>query len=721
MVDFFIKLFKAFNSSQTPWQMSLAISLGMAMGLTPFSGWQSILIIFFVLIINVHIGLFLVSSAFFAGLAYMFDPLFESLGHQILTAAALESFFTSAYNTSIVRLTYFNNTLVMGSSVVAFLLLAPMYFVLNAVVYIYRDKIAAKLQQYTIFKTLGISISDKKDRFLRIWGFGVFAVLAGVVSAFVLLFLDPLTKLSLEKSLSLVSNKDVAIDDVEVSLKEGSLKIKGLDIYKDGISSLQAELIAADLDFNQVLLNRYHIEDVKIQGLKFDQKSDAQAKTASEQKNDTKEKSSKNEKISFDIDTSSLPEPQTLLSRMNLSSDKNYNKAIGEYEAIESKYKDALDKDFSKEEISSLKSDAKEIKEKLNKIKKIKSFKPEHLSLINSTLDDVKKLRKDIKQKSKKIKALKKEFKKDKELISNLSKDILQGAKKDYDNLSENYRFNKQGGMNVVGVLFGNDIKSYLDTALTYYELAKPYLKSEEEPPAPPRGEGRWIRYKEFGSSVDLLVKNVDIEGTYETNTFKANMKNISSNQELLGRAFTLNLNSNGKLSREINLGLTKLKSSDFKIDAKAKSMDYVSFLADAKLHYTNAVFSSKELKSLKEFNVYANMSKEITSPDIKVKSDLDEKLKGIFEQVIKEKLTKYKKELKELIDKNTKERLAKLGVKNKDIEKVSKLLDSSLDEYTDIDAQLGKDEKSLKSKAKGGLEDKAKDKVNDLLKSLKF
>lgn len=35
MFDLLKKLFKAFNSAQTPWQMSLALSLGMAMGLTP--------------------------------------------------------------------------------------------------------------------------------------------------------------------------------------------------------------------------------------------------------------------------------------------------------------------------------------------------------------------------------------------------------------------------------------------------------------------------------------------------------------------------------------------------------------------------------------------------------------------------------------------------------------------------------------------------------------
>ncbi|HEY9202925.1 MAG TPA: hypothetical protein VIM82_01220, partial [Sulfurimonas sp.] len=60
-MNFIIKLFKALNSGQTPWQVTLAIVLGMIMGLTPLSGVQTALILFLALLINIHFGLFLVS------------------------------------------------------------------------------------------------------------------------------------------------------------------------------------------------------------------------------------------------------------------------------------------------------------------------------------------------------------------------------------------------------------------------------------------------------------------------------------------------------------------------------------------------------------------------------------------------------------------------------------------------------------------------------------
>ncbi|MFA7611276.1 MAG: TIGR03546 family protein, partial [Sulfurimonas sp.] len=118
-MNFIIKLFKALNSGQTPWQITAAIVMGMIMGLTPISGVQTVLLLFITLIINIHFGLFLVSSAFFAAIGYIFDPLFESFGYMILTAEALQGVFTSMYNSGIMRLTYFNNTIVLGSFIVA--------------------------------------------------------------------------------------------------------------------------------------------------------------------------------------------------------------------------------------------------------------------------------------------------------------------------------------------------------------------------------------------------------------------------------------------------------------------------------------------------------------------------------------------------------------------------------------------------------------------------
>ncbi|QFR49100.1 TIGR03545 family protein [Sulfurimonas lithotrophica] len=715
MLDFFIKLFKTFNSSQTPWQMSLSISLGMAMGLTPFIGWQSIVIVLFVLVINIHIGLFIVSSAFFAGIAYLLDPTFESLGYNILTNPNLQDLFTTAYNSSLMRMTYFNNTLVTGSSVVAFALLIPMYFVLNSLVYIYRDKIAGVLQKYTIFKFLGIEVSGKKDRFLRIWGFGVFAILGTLIGVFILVFLDPLAKIALEKSISKATDKNVQIDNVNLSLKEGALKIDNLNIFENGVSSFRSKNIGVDIDFNQLLFNRYHVNNLSVKGMEFKQSTDAKV----QQKEIKKQKESSSP--SLDFGSIDLPKPETLIANMGLSSTTNYENAEKEFNSIEKKYKDIVDKYFSKDELKSIKADVEKIKSNLKKIQKIKKLKPEHYDLISNALEDIEKLRKTIKQKRKVLKTLKNDFEKDKNILRKFSDELINGAKNDYENLSKNYRFDEQGGINVVGALFGNNIKGYLKTFLDYYEVAKPYLSSKEEPPAPPRGEGRWIKYKELNSLADIYVKNIDIDGIYETHKFLANIKNISSNQKLINKPVSLNIKSDGKLSKNIDFKIVKLQKADYNLNLNAKTLDYITIDADAKINYAKTQFSSKNLKNLKEFYIDIILSKEIYSPNIKVKSDLDKKLKDIFQKAIEEQVLKYKNRLKELIDSKMQEKLKKLGLKNSEIVKLGALLNGSLDDFSNTEQLLNSYEKELKSQAKNRLKEKATEKVGDLLKSFKF
>jgi len=65
-MQFLLKLFKALNSAQTPWQVTFAITIGMVAGLTPLSGIQTVVIFFLAFLLNIHLGLFFASSAFFA-------------------------------------------------------------------------------------------------------------------------------------------------------------------------------------------------------------------------------------------------------------------------------------------------------------------------------------------------------------------------------------------------------------------------------------------------------------------------------------------------------------------------------------------------------------------------------------------------------------------------------------------------------------------------------
>ena len=173
-MQFLLKLFKALNSAQTPWQVTFAITIGMVAGLTPLSGIQTVVIFFLAFLLNIHLGLFFASSAFFAGIGYLFDPMFERIGYVLLTSEGLNGLWTALYNNGLMRLTYFNNTLTLGSTFVALVAAAPLYFLLGWGISHYREALGSVLSKFPKLGLFGILQASHKKIHCYVGGVQVF-------------------------------------------------------------------------------------------------------------------------------------------------------------------------------------------------------------------------------------------------------------------------------------------------------------------------------------------------------------------------------------------------------------------------------------------------------------------------------------------------------------------------------------------------------------------
>ena len=275
-MQFLLKIFKALNSAQTPWQVTFAITLGMVAGLTPLSGIQTVVIFFLAFLLNIHLGLFFSSSAFFAGIGYLFDPMFERIGFALLTNEGLNGLWTAWYNNGLIRLSYFNNTLVLGSTVVALLAAAPLYFILGWSISHYREALGSVLSKFPKLGLFGIlQARGKKDPLLRWWGTAVFAGVAAVLIAFAILLADPLAKWALEGGISTLLQRDVRIGSVDIRFTDGAVDINRLEVAgsKEGFDAVSMEHIGFDIDLNALLFNRTHIEKAAINGMGFNTKA----------------------------------------------------------------------------------------------------------------------------------------------------------------------------------------------------------------------------------------------------------------------------------------------------------------------------------------------------------------------------------------------------------------------------------------------------------------
>lgn len=154
MLKMIANLLKILNSEADPFQISVALGLSMATGFLPLFTPLNLVVLFLVLVLRVNISSYLLGSAFFAGVAWLLDPLFHRIGLFVLTAGPLEGLWTALYNTALGRLQRFNNSVVMGSFIFSLLFFAPLVLLMNAMIRRYREHLLIWVKKSRIMQVI---------------------------------------------------------------------------------------------------------------------------------------------------------------------------------------------------------------------------------------------------------------------------------------------------------------------------------------------------------------------------------------------------------------------------------------------------------------------------------------------------------------------------------------------------------------------------------------
>lgn len=157
MIAMLAKLLKALNSDSAPGQVALAFALAVITGLTPLFSLHNILILLIACILRINFGAFILGTLFFSGLAYLIDPAAVSIGESILTNTSYQAFWTDLYQSDFWRATRFNNTLVLGSLVVALITFIPVLLLSRWLILAYRHKLMVWVDKLKITKLLKAS------------------------------------------------------------------------------------------------------------------------------------------------------------------------------------------------------------------------------------------------------------------------------------------------------------------------------------------------------------------------------------------------------------------------------------------------------------------------------------------------------------------------------------------------------------------------------------
>jgi uncharacterized protein (TIGR03546 family) len=157
MLTLLAKLFHALNSDSSIRQIALAIALGFIVGLSPILTLHNIVLLFFVLIIRVHLGSFILSVGFFSGLSYLLSPIIVQVGESILSQPVLTDFFTALYQFTLFKLAHWHHTYILGAFVLGTVLCVPIYFVSKVIIEKYRVHIMKFFEKFRIVKALKAS------------------------------------------------------------------------------------------------------------------------------------------------------------------------------------------------------------------------------------------------------------------------------------------------------------------------------------------------------------------------------------------------------------------------------------------------------------------------------------------------------------------------------------------------------------------------------------
>jgi len=685
MLRFIRKLFKALNSSGKSWQLSGAIVLAMFAGFLPSNTLILLDILFIALILNVNFGLFILFCVIFSGVGYLFDPMFESIGYSVLTNDGLNGLFTSMYNSALFRWSGFNYTLVTGSVVVSAILALPMLLVLNRLVTAYREQIGVKLNEWKLTRWMNLFNEEVKSiSFFRWWGLGVFGGLATVLVIILLFIFDPLARIAIEKGLSHSLQTKVSVKDFSSSFSDLNVKISGIEIAdKDRLTHNLAQVgdIEFDLGFSALMEKKAMIEILNVNALAFNEKREIAAEAYDSSYIPKPEAS-----VTADADKKSasavsspfsLPNVDDILAKEELKSVTEAQKLKADIQSTKDKWTKISSELKSSNEVDEIKADAASLQN---------SLKNADMSKILSAKKDIESLKSKIQNLKNRYSSMKKEFSADQERLKKQIYALKNLPSQDIKRLKKKYSLSATGGANLIGTLVSDEIDGYIKKAAKYYEMLRPYLddssKKELKELAPPRGEGRWIKYANHSKTPELVIKNSNINVKLKDDVLDVKLKDLSSNQKLYGKPMSLHADAKGKQYRQIVADILDDRRSDkantsfdikalgFKtaaLDMKTLSMNDIltnaSFKGDikdmdieakstinvkrVKLQMPSQKLINDLLSGISTFNIDISLNGDIKKPTVKVKTDLDKQLSSGMKSMVSNASKGFEKKLK--------------------------------------------------------------------------
>jgi uncharacterized protein (TIGR03545 family) len=542
-------------------------------------------------------------------------------------------------------------------------------------------------------------------KWIRWWGLIAFAVIAALLTVFWLFFVDGIVRRVVERTGTAIAGAEVDVDRARLALTPFGLSLNGIQVTdpkNPSTNAIEISRIGFSLDALNLLRRKVIIQEMSAEGVRF---GTARKKpglvAARDEKKPTEKKPS-----SFALPSFEMPDVKKILE----------TEAFGSVKLIDDAKADIQNKrDGWQKRVAELPNRAA-VDAYRSRIDKLKASSRSSLQDLAGAAGDAKKIKDDLERDLDRVRQSREALNADLSSAKNLVAKAEQAPLDDVRRIRDKYSLSPSGIQNMSQALFGGKVTSWLDSGLLWYNRLSPLLARSVEKKGnvkivkPVRGKGVDVKFPERNPLPDFLIGNVKASLQPEAGSFDGTIRNITTDQDILGmpltfqfdgsgmkdvRALTLsgaldhiqparfhdtiNVQANGYRADNMVLSSSKelpisLQDGLLDIDVKGlRGPEGLRATLATKFRSVHIITGSREgggmiltslrsaLSRVSDFSLFADITGEPGNYDVKVSSDLDRVFKDAIGRIVQEQSSRLEKELKTAVQAKTDEKLKDL------------------------------------------------------------
>lgn len=152
MLKALVKFFAALNKNSHPGEIAHAVCCGMILGFLPKDNalWYILAVCF--IFMRIQKSAFIIFTFLFSLAATFLDPVFDTIGYEILKLDSLQPFFVFLIRVPLVGYTRFYNSIVIGSLLCGLVLYIPVYWIFRGLIQLWRSKLVPVVRKTKLVK-----------------------------------------------------------------------------------------------------------------------------------------------------------------------------------------------------------------------------------------------------------------------------------------------------------------------------------------------------------------------------------------------------------------------------------------------------------------------------------------------------------------------------------------------------------------------------------------